>query len=84
MTNADGSLTIYLRAVPPPEDPRGNWLPAPKSGAFSLFFRPYWRRTPVTDGLWAPLAVQKASRRCATGAAGMAGSLHGRRAAARG
>jgi len=57
--NADGSLTIYVQAVPPAEDQHGNWLPAPKSGPFSLYVRTYWPKTPVTDGTWTPPAVQQ-------------------------
>ena len=56
-TNADGSLTIYVQADPPPQ--RDNWLPAPKSAEFSLFMRAYWPKTPVLDGSWTPPAVQK-------------------------
>lgn len=55
--NADGSLTIYVQADPPPDDLRANWLPAPRSGDFSLYIRAYWPRTPVLDGSWTPPAV---------------------------
>lgn len=57
--NADGSLTIYVQADPPPEAQRTNWLPAPKNADFSLFMRAYWPRTAVIDGSWTPPAVQR-------------------------
>lgn len=55
---ADGSLTIYVQADAP-TDPiqRANWLPAPK-GDFSLYIRAYWPKAAVTEGSWAPPAVQ--------------------------
>jgi hypothetical protein len=56
--NADGSLTIYVQADPPPEAQRDNWLPAPK-GDFSLYIRAYWPKPAITDGSWTPPAVQK-------------------------
>jgi hypothetical protein len=57
--NEDGSLTIHVQANPPPEDQRANWLPAPKSGDFSLYIRAYWPRTPVIDGSWTPPPVMR-------------------------
>jgi hypothetical protein len=57
--NDDGSLTIYVQADPPPEAQHGNWLPAPKAGAFSLYVRAYWPKTEIIDGSWTPPAVKK-------------------------
>jgi hypothetical protein len=57
--NPDGSLTLYVQAEAPPEVQRANWLPAPKSGNFSLYIRAYWPKTPVIDGSWTPPAVQR-------------------------
>ena len=57
--NADGSLTLYVQADPPPEAQRDNWLPAPKSADFSLFMRAYWPKAGVLDGTWTPPAVQR-------------------------
>jgi hypothetical protein len=59
--NQDGSLTIYVQSVPPPEAERANWLPAPKSGDFSLFLRAYWPKTEIIDGSWTPPAVTRAN-----------------------
>jgi hypothetical protein len=53
---ADGSLTIYVQADPPPQAQRANWLPAP-SGDFSLYVRAYWPKPPILDGSWTPPPV---------------------------
>jgi hypothetical protein len=57
--NADGSLTIYVQADPPPEAQRANWLPAPKDRDFSLYVRAYWPKAATIDGSWTPPAVAK-------------------------
>jgi hypothetical protein len=57
--NADGSLTIYVQADPPPAAQRSNWLPAPKGADFSLFIRAYWPKPAIIDGRWTPPAVQR-------------------------
>jgi hypothetical protein len=59
--NADGSLTIYVQADPPPDPQRGNWLPAPKGTDFSLFMRSYWPKVEITDGSWTPPPAVKAN-----------------------
>lgn len=56
--NADGSLTIYVQADSPGRDKESNWLPAPKSGDFSLYVRSYWPKAPILDGSWTPPAVR--------------------------
>lgn len=61
VTNADGSLTIYVQANPPPEAQRANWLPSPKGSDFSLYMRAYWPKTAIIDGPWTPPAVMKAN-----------------------
>jgi hypothetical protein len=58
---ADGSLTLYVQADPPPEAQRANWLPAPKAAEFSLYLRTYWPKVEVTEGSWTPPAVVKLS-----------------------
>jgi hypothetical protein len=57
----DGSLTIYIQADPPPAELFDNWLPAPKSGDFSLCLRSYWPKVEISDGSWTPPAVTKMS-----------------------
>jgi len=59
--NADGSLTIYVQALPPSDDQQANWLPAPKQGDFSLFMRAYGPKVAVIDGSWTPPAVKRAN-----------------------
>jgi hypothetical protein len=55
----DGALTLYVQAEAPAEHLRGNWLPAPRDGDFSLYVRAYWPQPAVTDGTWTPPAVVK-------------------------
>jgi hypothetical protein len=57
--NPDGSLTIYVKADPPSEALRDNWLPAPRGGDFSLCIRSYWPKVEITDGSWTPPAVMR-------------------------
>jgi hypothetical protein len=59
---ADGSLTIYVQATPPPGDQRENWLPAPKGEDFSLYVRAYWPEPPARDGRWTPPPVEKVTQ----------------------
>jgi len=54
---ADGSLTLYVQADPPPEAQRSNWLPAPAGADFSLYMRTYWPKVEVTEGSWTPPPV---------------------------
>lgn len=56
---ADGSLTLYVQADPPPEAQRSNWLPAPAGADFSLYMRTYWPKVEVTEGSWTPPPVTK-------------------------
>jgi hypothetical protein len=56
---ADGSLTIYVQAEKPSDDLIENWLPAPKSGDFSLYLRTYWPKEEVIDSRWTPPGVMK-------------------------
>ncbi len=55
----EGSLTIYVQADPPSAGQVDNWLPAPKSGDFSLCLRSFWPKVAITDGSWTPPAVTK-------------------------
>ena len=53
----DGSLTIYIQRESPGKDKESNWLPAPKSGGFSMNLRLYWPKPEALDGTWKPAAV---------------------------
>lgn len=55
--NADGSLTIYVQTEPPVGEHHNNWLPAPKTGDFSLYIRAYWPKSGAFDGSWTPPPV---------------------------
>lgn len=54
----DGSLTLYIQRESPGKDRESNWLPAPKSGGFSMNMRLYWPKPEALDGSWHPPAVQ--------------------------
>jgi hypothetical protein len=66
MTNADGSLTIYIQSQSPGADKESNWLPAPK-GPIYLVMRLYWPKTgslsilPIGKGTWKPPGVVRNS-----------------------
>jgi len=58
--NADGSLTLYISATPPPDSSKmTNWLPAPKDD-FSLYVRSYWPDAVIIEGKWTPPGVERA------------------------
>jgi hypothetical protein len=63
VTNADGSVDIYIQAESPGKDKEANWLPAPK-GQFKLVLRLYGppRSKPtILDGSWTPPPVKPAT-----------------------
>lgn len=54
ITNADGSVDLYLQHESPGADKEANWLPAPED-KFILMLRLYWpKETPpsIIDGTW--------------------------------
>jgi hypothetical protein len=55
--NADGSLTLRVQASRPPPEHVDNWLPAPATGAFSLYLRAYWPGDRIVSGAWTPPGV---------------------------
>jgi hypothetical protein len=63
VTNADGSVDLYLQADSPGKGKEANWLPAPKA-KFIPMLRLYWpKETPpsIIDGSWKPPAIKPAS-----------------------
>ena len=63
VSNADGSVDLYLQADSPGKAKEANWLPAPK-GKFIPMLRLYWPKdTPpsIIDGTWKPPAIRVAS-----------------------
>jgi hypothetical protein len=62
VTNADGSVDLYLQADTPGKAKEANWLPAPKA-KFIPMLRLYWpKETPpsILDGTWKPPAIKQA------------------------
>ena len=62
LTNADGSVDLYLQADSPGKAKEANWLPAPKA-KFIPMMRLYWPSdTPpsIIDGSWKPPAIRAA------------------------
>jgi hypothetical protein len=62
VTNADGSVDLYLQADSPGKAREANWLPAPKA-KFIPMLRLYWpKETPpsIIDGTWKPPAIKLA------------------------
>lgn len=57
--NADGSLDLYIQSESPGKDKEANWLPAPKSGTFTMNMRLYWPKAVARDGTWAPPPVKR-------------------------
>jgi len=60
VTNADGSVDLYLQADSPGKAKEANWLPTPK-GRFIPMLRLYWpKETPpsIIDGSWKPPTIK--------------------------
>ncbi len=61
VTNADGSVDLYLQADSPGKAKEANWLPAPKA-KFIPMLRLYWpKEAPpsIIDGSWNPPAIKE-------------------------
>ena len=51
--NSDGSLDIWIQAVPPTNlTLQSNWLPVKENEKFSLTARLYWPHESIASGLW--------------------------------
>ena len=60
VTNADGSIDLYLQADSPGQAKEANWLPAPKAD-FIPMLRLYWPKEQppsILDGSWKPPAIK--------------------------
>ena len=61
VTNADGSVDLYLQANSPGKDKEANWLPAPKA-QFIPMLRLYWPKETnptIFDGSWVLPAIKQ-------------------------
>lgn len=58
ITNADGSLDIYLQTESPGKEKEANWLPVAKA-PFTLLMRLYSPRKEIIDGRWTPPPVKR-------------------------
>lgn len=61
ISNADGSVDMYIQSESPGADKQANWLPAPK-GKFILMMRLYWpqdKPPSILDGSWTPPPVKR-------------------------
>jgi hypothetical protein len=61
VTNADGSVDLYIQADSPGKNREANWLPAPR-GKFQLVLRMYGPTTAsptIVDGSWTPPPVTR-------------------------
>ena len=57
---ADGSVALWIGRTDPGGDRSANWLPAPKSGPFTLYLRTYLPRAELLDGRFRFKPVEKA------------------------
>jgi hypothetical protein len=58
VSNADGSVDIFVQAESPGKD--ANWLPVAAGQSFNLLMRLYWPGEAVLNGTWTPPPVKKA------------------------
>jgi hypothetical protein len=58
VTNADGSLDLYIQANTPGSDKEANWLPVDKK-PFTLLMRLYSPNPEFLAGAWTPPPVRK-------------------------
>ncbi len=57
--NPDGSLDLYVQAVPPEGNWQSNWLPVRAGEPFLLNARLYWPKPAALDGRWGMPAVER-------------------------
>jgi hypothetical protein len=60
VTNADGSLDLYIQADTPDGEKKANWLPVDKK-PFTLLMRLYSPKSEFLTGLWTPPPVVRVS-----------------------
>lgn len=60
VSNADGSVDLFMQAESPGKDKQANWLPVAAGQPFNLMMRLYWPREEVLKGAWTPPLLKKA------------------------
>jgi len=62
VSNADGSVDVYMQAASPGKGKEANWLPAPKAKFIPMLRLYYPSETPpsIIDGSWKPPAIKVA------------------------
>jgi hypothetical protein len=55
----DGSITVYVQRESPGPQLERNWLPCPRTGAFSLVLRLYWPAAAAVNATWAPPGLRR-------------------------
>jgi hypothetical protein len=60
VSNADGSLDLYIQSSTPGGDKEANWLPVDKR-PFTLLMRLYSPKSEFLVGSWTPPAVRRAN-----------------------
>jgi hypothetical protein len=63
VTEADGSVVIYLQQKAPDKKYQANWLPTPDLGYFSLVLRLYAPKAHALNGDWRPPKIVQGKRR---------------------
>jgi hypothetical protein len=58
VTNADGSLDLYIQANAPSADKQANWLPVARA-PFTLLMRLYSPKPEFLEGQWTPPSVRR-------------------------
>ena len=59
VSNADGSIDIFIQADSPSNGKEANWLPVAASKPFNLLMRLYWSREEILEGAWTPPPVSR-------------------------
>ena len=59
VSNADGSVDLYIQANSPGSDNEANWLPVAKA-PFNLLMRLYWPSEEILNGTWTPPLLTRA------------------------
>ena len=58
---ADGSIEVWISRTDPGGERSANWLPAPRSGAYSLYLRCYLPRRTFINGNWRMPRMERVS-----------------------